>query len=126
MISRVTSEHAGEPDKSGMYKVLAKMQLLEPGEVCTDSYIIACPHVDKAYVENAFTYLQTKFVRFMILQSLSSINLSKDSYTFVPCQDFTETWTDEKLYQKYDLTPEEIELIESVIKPMDGGADNAD
>lgn len=41
MISRVTSEHAGEPDKDGMYKVISKIAILSPGEVCTDSYVIA-------------------------------------------------------------------------------------
>jgi len=33
-------------------------------------------------------------------------------------QDFSESWTDEKLYRKYKLTKEEIEFIESMIRPM--------
>ncbi len=121
MISRVTSEHAGEPDKNGMYKVIAKMALLKPGEVCTDSYIIACSDSNKKVVANFYNYLSTKFVRFLILQSLSSINLSKESYAFVPKQDFSKAWTDEVLYKKYDLSVKEIEFIEAMIKPMDGG-----
>ncbi len=48
-------------------------------------------------------------------------------YNFVPVQDFSETWTDEKLYAKYGLTEEEISFIESMIRPMDltqsGGED---
>lgn len=42
----------------------------------------------------------------------------KKVYSFVPMQDFSETWSDEKLYKKYDLTKEEIEFIESMIRPM--------
>lgn len=119
MISRVTSEHAGEPDKSGMYKVIAKMQVLEPGEVCTDSYILACPTKDKRTVDNFYSYLKTKFVRFLLMQALSSINLARDTYVFVPTQDFSKSWTDEELYSKYGLNEEEIAFIESMIKPME-------
>ena len=32
-------------------------------------------------------------------------------------------WTDEELYAKYGLTDEEINFIESMIKPMDIGGD---
>ncbi len=123
MISRVTSEHAGEPDKSGMYKVIANMRILAPNEVCTDSYIIAYPNEELTSVQNFYNYLRTKFVRFLVLQSLSSINLSKESYIFVPMQDFTRVWTDEDLYTKYDLNAEEIDFINSMIKPMDLGGD---
>ena len=66
MISRVTSEHAGEPDKSGMYKVIANLRLLKPQEVCTDSYILAYPTESKEEAENFFNYLKTKFVRFLL------------------------------------------------------------
>lgn len=59
----------------------------------------------------------------MILQSLSAINLSRDRYEFVPVQDFNNPQTDKDLYAKYGLTDEEIEFIESQIKPMDGGDD---
>ena len=121
MISRVTSEHAGEPDKDGAYKVIAKIQMLQPGEICTDSYIIACPSNDEQFTLNFYNYLKTKFARFLILQSLSAINLSRDRYEFVPMQDFNTTQTDEALYKKYGLSKEEIEFIEAQIKPMDGG-----
>jgi site-specific DNA-methyltransferase (adenine-specific) len=40
-------------------------------------------------------------------------------YEFVPLQNFSEPWTDEKLYKKYGLTNEEITFIESMIRPMD-------
>lgn len=119
MISRVTSEHAGEPDKTGMYKVIAKMQLLNPGQICTDSYVIAYPSDSKTEVDNFYGYLQTKFARFLILQTLSSINLSREKYTFVPMQDFSKSWSDVELYAKYGLTSEERAFIEDTIKPME-------
>ena len=44
-------------------------------------------------------------------------------YEFVPMQDFSKPWTDEELYAKYGLTEEEINFIESMIKPMEWGGD---
>lgn len=119
LISRTTSEHAGEPDKSGKYKVIAKMEPLNCKEVCTDSYIIGFPTTSSTERDNFIKYLKTKFVRFLILQTLSSINLTRESYKFVPKQDFSKIWTDEDLYKKYNLTPEEIEFVEETIKPYD-------
>jgi site-specific DNA-methyltransferase (adenine-specific) len=119
MISKVTSEHAGEPDQNGMFKVLSRIQLLTPCEVCTDSYLIAYTSQQKSCAENYLTYASTKFYRFLLLQAVSSINLSKDKFQFVPLQDFSKPWTDEELYKKYDLTQEEIDFIESMIRPME-------
>lgn len=74
---------------------------------------------------NCCNYFKTKFVRFLILQPLTSIHLTRSVFTFVPMQDFTKPWTDEELYAKYNLTQEEIDFIESMIKPMEiGGDDN--
>ena len=53
----------------------------------------------------------------MILMKCCS-GRKKSTYRFVPYLDFSEEWTDEKLYEKYGLTQEEIDLIENSIKPM--------
>ena len=42
MISKLTCEHAGTPDKNGMYRVLSRMELLKPGQICS-SYLTICP-----------------------------------------------------------------------------------
>lgn len=116
MLSKVTSEHAGEPDQSGKFMVLSKMQILGPNEVCTDSYLIAYHSSDKTYVQNCYNYMTTKFFRFLLLQAISSINLSKDKFQFVPMQDFSRAWTDEELYRKYQLNNEETAFIENMIR----------
>ena len=59
------------------------------------------------------------FVRFLMLQAMSSIMINKDAFQFVPLQDFSKPWTDEELYRKYKLTAEEIAFIESMIRPME-------
>lgn len=119
MISKVTSEHAGEPNKDGSFKVLSTVSILHSNEVCTDSYLCMGNYTKEKNAKNALLYLKTKFTRFLLLQAITSINLSKDKFQFVPLQDFNEVWTDEKLYKKYNLTQEEIDFIESMIRPME-------
>ena len=60
----------------------------------------------------------------ILMQMLASMNMSKSTYCFVPVQDFSKTWTDEELYAKYGLTQDEIDFIDSMIKPMDSGGDD--
>ena len=38
--SKVTAEHAGEADKNGQYRILSSLQLLNPQEICTESYAL--------------------------------------------------------------------------------------
>ena len=68
---------------------------------------------------NIRKYLATKFARFLLLQSISSINISRDKFRFIPVQDFSKVWTDDLLYKKYNLSENEISFIESIIKEMD-------
>lgn len=118
MISKLSCEHAGNPDKNGMYRVLSRMEILEPNEICNQSYLVITDFDNFEMAKNSYDYLRTKFVRFLILQTLTSINISTNSFKFVPFQDFSKPWTDEELYEKYNLTQEEIDFIESMIKPM--------
>ena len=118
MISRITSEHANEPDKNGQLRIISTLIVLEPRAICTDSYIIIGKFDRQLEADNLRVYLKGKFARFLLLLSVSSINLSKEKFQFVPIQDWTKPWTDEELYQKYGFTKEEIDYIESMIKPM--------
>lgn len=63
-------------------------------------------------------YLETKFVRFLVLQTLFGIGLTPDRFQFVPMQNFKEAWTDEKLYSKYNLSADEIVFIEKIMAPL--------
>lgn len=129
MISKVTSEHAGEPDKNGMFKILSRAELINPFEVCTDSYLVIGSFKKKENAVSLIKYLKSKLSRFLLLQAVTSINLSKDKFDLIPLQDFTEQsdidWSksiseiDQQLYAKYGLTEEEIGFIEGMIKPME-------
>ena len=65
------------------------------------------------------SYMATKLFRFLVLIKKNTQNAPRGVYEFVPLQDFSKPWTDEELYKKYNLTQEEIDFIESMIKPME-------
>ena len=108
-----------KPTGDGNYQVISSLQILKPNEVCTETYLILGVYDREEYAENLMSYVSTKFFRFLLLQALTSIHITKDSFCFVPMQDFSKPWTDEELYQKYNLSQEEIDFIESMIKPME-------
>lgn len=119
IVSQVISEHAAEPDKNGMYKLLSSLRVLKPKQICTFSYLVVSSFDDEESAIHCAQFLSTKFARFLLLQAVSSIHLTKDKFMFVPVQDFSKPWTDEDLYAKYHLTPDEIAFIEATIKPME-------
>lgn len=122
LVSKTSAEHAGEPGKDGMFRVIpSSIKVLGPSEVCTHSYFVVGNWNSREPAENALSYMKTKFVRFLMLLCISGFGLSKLVFPFVPMQDFSKPWTDEELFVKYGLTESEIEFIESMIKPMDGG-----
>ena len=119
IIGKATSAGAATAGKDGLRKVIATLDVLEPGAVCTFSYFIGGAFNARSEAENCKTYYATKFARFLLLQTLSSINITRDRFQFVPMQDFSKPWTDAELYAKYKLTKDEIAFIESMIKPME-------
>jgi len=91
----------------------------ETNTCCTESYLVIGPFSSKKLAENVISYIETKFFRFLVLLIKNTQNAMKKVYSFVPMQDFNESWTDEKLYKKYDISKEEIAFIDSMIRPMD-------
>ncbi|MBQ0007799.1 MAG: Eco57I restriction-modification methylase domain-containing protein [bacterium] len=118
IVSKVSFEHAGVPDKEGMMRVLSVIQKLAPQSACTESYLLAASFNTELECDNFISYLKTKLVRFLIMQSLASMNMTKASYQFVPIVSFQKSWNDSELYARYKISEHEIDFIESVIRPM--------
>ncbi len=108
-----------KPTADGNYQVISTLRVLKPNEVCTETYLVLSTFDNERQANNMCTYVRTKTFRFLLLQALTSIHITKDSFQFVPLQDFSHPWTDEMLYKKYGLTEDEIAFIESMIRPME-------
>lgn len=101
------------------YWVTGKPFLGEPGTCCSETYLVIGPCSSKKEAGNIMGYIRTRFFRFLILLVKNTQHAPKKVFSFVPVQDFSEPWTDEKLYKKYSLDKKEIAFIESMVRSME-------
>ena len=116
---KVLIPRAGSGSDSFPHSILARPFITKPGSACTETYIVLGSYTTEGQCNNLARYVSTRFFRFMVLLIKSTQDAASRVYRYVPLQDFTEEWTDEKLYKKYGITDEEIAFIESMIRPME-------
>ena len=117
--SYVGYDHAGNPGKDGKRRVFSKIDILPPGTICTETYLVVGSFDTEQEAKNLVAYMKTLFFRFLVAQCMYSHHITKEAYRLVPIQDFSQSWTDEKLFAKYGITDEEIKFIESMVRLME-------
>jgi hypothetical protein len=100
-----------------------------PGIGYTQSFIGFGCFKSEYEAENALKYIKTKFARTILGTLKVTQDNNKATWKNVPLQDFTSKsdidWNlsipniDQQLYKKYKLSKDEINFIESTIKPME-------
>lgn len=106
-------------------QVLGKPFFGEKNSVCSQTYLVIGfdpqkHNLSEKECHNIISYIHTRFFRFLVSIKKKTQNGPRGVYQFVPLQNFDEEWTDEKLFDKYGLTENEISYIESKIKTMEG------
>ncbi len=101
--------------------ILGRPIIAPPPSACTETYLVVGAYESKGEAENLGTYLRTKFLRFLVGLRKNTQHVTKERFAFVPLLPMNEEWTDEKLYRHFNLTNDEIDFIESMIRPMDNG-----
>ncbi len=92
------------------------VRVAKPGECCTESYLVACAFATEDEVISFKTYLFTKIVRFLLLQTVVSQDVTKQNFCFVPdLGKYEGRYTDDMLMSKWGITREEWEFIDSKI-----------
>ncbi|MHB8413767.1 MAG: Eco57I restriction-modification methylase domain-containing protein [Acidiferrobacteraceae bacterium] len=117
--SRSGHEHAGNPGADGTRRVLAKIEVLPPGTICTETYLVIGSYPNEEQGRNLVAYMKTRFFRFLLSLFMYSHGITKDTYAFIPILDMNIRWTDEQLYKRYALSKDDIAYIESRIRSMD-------
>ena len=116
----VTSRSTSVPEEdNGQVLRMSQTFIAEPQSVVTESYVVIDTFLSKEEAENCMSYVKTKFLRFLCQPTIVSPDVSNRTFDLVPLQDFSHPWTDEMLYEKYGLSEDEINFIESMIKPME-------
>lgn len=120
--SYVGFDHAGNPGKDGKRKVFSRIDVLPPGTICTETYLVAGAFKTRKEANNLIAYMKTRFFRFLVAQFMYSHHVTKSAYEFVPTLDMSVDWNDEKLAARYGLTQKEIDFIASKIRPYESAA----
>lgn len=86
-------------------------------DIALSKSIMYIPIENVEQYENIRWYiLRSKFVRYIFLKYNTFEELTKKIFNFIPKIDLSMNWSDEKLYKYFNLTEDEIKLIEETIK----------
>jgi site-specific DNA-methyltransferase (adenine-specific) len=113
------------------HQIIGKPFYGEPGSVCSQTY--NCIGYKEGFSKDecscVISYIRSKFFRYMVSVKKKTQGVISSAFQFVPLQNFTAQsdidWSksipeiDQQLYKKYNLSEDEINFIEKMIKPME-------
>ena len=88
--------------------------LAGPGEVCTETFLLIGPFESEKEQQNCYTYMTTKFFRFLLYYGKGTMQVNKAVFNTIPLVEFSKKWTDEELFSKFHLSLVEIDFIENL------------
>lgn len=109
---------AGQTDFSKPVKFYydSNTRIAKPGECCTESWIVACAFSTKTEVISFRSYLFTKIVRFLLLQTVISQDVTRKNFVLIPdLGKYEGEYTDKMLIERWGITEEEWNYIDSRI-----------
>ena len=92
-------------------------RIAKPGECCTESFIVLGAFSTESEVLAYKSYVFTKTVRFLLLQTVVSQDVTRGNFQFIPdLGKYEGEYTDEMLIEKWGITQDEWNFIDSKIK----------
>lgn len=110
-------------------EMISSPLILEPNVGATETFLSIGGFPTKYEAESVLKYIKSKFTRAMLsVLKITQAN-TRDKWSKVPLQDFTEKsdidWLesiseiDKQLYKKYNFSPNEIQFIEDKVRSME-------
>ena len=95
-------------------------RIAQPGECCTESWIVLGAFDSQKEVLSYRSYIFTKIVRFLLLQTVVSQDVTKKNFCFVPdLGKYEGEYTDKELKELWSITDEEWDYIDSRITEVE-------
>ena len=92
-------------------------RIAKPGECCTESFIVLGAFSTEEEVLAYKSYIFTKVVRFLLLQTVISQDVTKNNFQFIPdLGKYEGIYTDKILVKRWEITDEEWNFIDSKIR----------
>ena len=103
-------------------RIIGGTEIGAPNCACTITFLVIGPYSSELEAKNVQLYMTTKFFRFLV-GIRKNKNMYYDNYSFVPVLDFTQEWTDEKLFDEFGLNQQERDYINKMIAPLSVNSD---
>lgn len=117
LVSKATMEGASFTGTKRQY--LMGFNVLNPNQICTETYIVSGTFRTKKEADNYVAYMKTKFYRFMLSLRTITQDINSDKFGWVPdFGDYKNSYSDEYLFEYFGLTKKEIDHINSLIKEI--------
>lgn len=92
-----------------------------------DSFVVAGTFSTRMEVESYKTYIFTKVVWFLLLLTVTSQDVTRSNFQFVPdLGKYEGVYTDELLCKRWGITKEEWNFIDAKIKAIGGPVNSGD
>jgi site-specific DNA-methyltransferase (adenine-specific) len=106
------------------HQIVGKPLIAPSPSVCTQSFLFFYVGSEDA-ARSIQSYYTTRLFRFLVSLRKITQHATHSTYAWAPMQTWDRTWTDEALYVKYGITPDEQAYIESQVRVMslDNGSD---
>lgn len=99
-------------------------RIAKPGECCSESWLVAGAFDTKDEAVSYKSYLMTKTVRFLLLQTVVSQHISTKSFCFIPeLTKYEGTYSDKQLCEMWGITSSEYDYIKTRIGEIGGDGD---
>ncbi len=96
-------------------------RIAKPGEICSESWLIAGAFDSEQETLCFKSYILTKTVRFLLLQTVVSQNITRKNFCFIPeLKNYTQIYSDAYLRKLWDINDDEWSLIKSKIGEIGG------
>ncbi|NLW19488.1 MAG: restriction endonuclease [Candidatus Cloacimonetes bacterium] len=113
---------AGQTDFSkpiGFYYE-GNVKIAKPGEVCTESWLVAFTADSFEEIVCFKSYLFTKIVRFLLLQTVVSQDVTREKFAFIPHLVSYDVFFDDAILRKrWNITDDEWYFIDSKVKSVE-------
>lgn len=93
----------------------SKIELAMPFDICTETFVQIGPFQTVEEARNCEAYMRTNFFAVLVGIRKQDQGAGKSVYHYAPLQDFSIRWTDEMLYEKYQLTAKQIDYINMIL-----------
>ena len=115
---KVLLPKAGEGSPVYPNNIIGKPILTKKNSVCTETYIILGSYDKISDAEKFLSYVKTKLFRMLLYLKKPTQDNTKQTFYYVPKLKMDREWNDEKLYDYFELSKEEINFIDEHIKEM--------